>query len=151
GAGWTMLLAEHKPSNGPARGGGCRLSADLPAPWPIVGLGQLQGRLDLTATGNDGLWIPTEMAADLQLQPAAPLVADLPEPLRPTALHLRVTPGAASESSGELSLQLQLAARGNSPATLAARLALDTAAPYSMRFTETRLKLESPALPRSEE
>ncbi|OCX24433.1 hypothetical protein BBI09_00700 [Stutzerimonas xanthomarina] len=146
GAGWSMQLDEQNPSNWRALRGEFRLSADLPAPWPIVGLGQLQGRLDLTATGNDGLWIPTEMAADLHLQPAAPLVADLPEPLRPTALHLRVTPGAASESSGELPLQLQLAAQGNSPATLAARLALDTAAPYSMRFTETRLKLESPAL-----
>ena len=146
GAGWNMLLDEQNPSDWHALRGEFRLSADLPAPWPIVELGQLQGRLDLTATGNDGLWIPTEMAADLQLQPAAPLVADLPEPLRPTALHLRVTPGEASESSGELPLQLQLTTQGTSPATLDAHLALDTTAPYSMRFTETRLKLESPTL-----
>ncbi|MFV0455969.1 MAG: YdbH domain-containing protein [Pseudomonas sp.] len=146
GAGWNMLLDEQNPLDWRALRGELRLSADLPAPWPIVGLGQLQGRLDMTATGNDGLWIPTEMAADLQLQPAPPLVADLPESLRPTALHLQVTPGAASESSGELPLQLQLATQGNSAATLAAQLVLDTAAPYSIRFSETLLKLESPAL-----
>lgn len=146
GAGWSMQLDERNPSNWRALRGEFRLSGDLPAPWPIVGLGQLQGRLDLTATGNDGLWIPTDMAADLQLQPTAALVAELPEPLRPTALHLLVTPGEAGESPGELPLQVKLTTQGPSSATLDTRLSLDTAAPYSMRFTQTRLKLESPAL-----
>jgi len=151
GAGWTLNLdVDQDLANWRFLHGELRLSGSLPAPWPIIGLGQLQGRLDLTATVKNGQWIPTEVTADLQLQPTPALVTALPEPLRPSSLHLLVTPGKAGETRNELPLQVKLTAHGDSPAMLDAQLSFDTTAPYSVRFASTQLRLESPTLRFSE-
>jgi hypothetical protein len=147
GAGWALYVDQNDLENGwKALDGEFRLSANLPAPWPVAELGQLQGQLDLVAKAHRGSWIPTALAADLQLQPAAALVAELPAQLRPADIHLVVTPGPASESASELPLNMQLTARGPSPVTLDAQLMLETAAPFAVAFEQTRLSLQSPAL-----
>lgn len=147
GAGWALYV------DGNALGGGWkalegdfRLSANLPAPWPIAELGQLQGQLDLTAKVDRGSWIPTALAADMQLQPTAALIGELPAQLRPADVRLVVTPGPASESASTLPLKIQLTARGPSPVTLDAQLMFKTTAPFAVAFEQTRLSLRSPAL-----
>lgn len=147
GAGWAVHLDTNQElSNWRALGGELRLSGHLPSAWPIVGLGQLQGQLDLSVTGGNGQWVPIDMAADLQLQPSTDLLAALPEPLRPSSLRLLVKPGGAGESSNGLPLQVTLTAQGKSPAMLEAQLSLATTAPYSVRFAKSRLRLESSRL-----
>ncbi|MCQ4311927.1 YdbH domain-containing protein [Pseudomonas stutzeri] len=148
GAGWALYIDQNGLKDGwKAMEGELRLSANLPTPWPVAELGQLQGQLDLTAKADRGSWIPTALAADMQLQPAAALVAKLPAQLRPANIHLVVTPGPASESASTLPLNMQLTARGPSPVTLDAQLMLETAtAPFAVAFEQTRLSFQSPAL-----
>ncbi|WP_217476952.1 YdbH domain-containing protein [Stutzerimonas stutzeri] len=124
--------------------GELRLSANLPAPWPVPGIGQMQGRLDLGARVEGGIWIPTELAADLNLLPVAERVAVLPERLRPSAISLKITPSSADGATPALPLSLQLAASGPAPLTLNSRLLVETRAPYLATFSDTRLTLRSP-------
>ena len=147
GAGWALQIdTQTLPQNWKALNGELRLSANLPAPWPVVGLGQVQGRLDLSARADDGLWIPTELAGDLTLQPVADLFAALPAQLRPRAVSLKIVPAQTDEAPQALPLSVQLAASGPSPMTLDARLVVETAMPYAATFDHTRLKLRSPAV-----
>lgn len=146
GAAWAL----HVDTNDLAGGwetldGEFRLSANLPAPWPVVGIGQVQGQLDLTAKADRGTWIPTELITDLQLRPAATLVAELPVQLRPDAANLKITPAAAGQSS-QLPLQIHLAASGPTPFTLDSQLILQTSAPYALSLEQTRVRLQSPEL-----
>lgn len=124
--------------------GELRLSANLPAPWPVPGLGQVQGGLDLGARVEGGIWVPTELAADLNLLPVAERVAVLPERLRPSAISLTIAPSSADGASPALPLSLQLAASGPAPLTLNSHLLVETKAPYLVTFSDTRLTLRSP-------
>ena len=147
GAGWSLRLhTDQLMSNWRVLGGELRVSADLPAPWPIPGLGELHGRLDLSATGDADQWVPTEATADLNLRPAPTLVAVLPEAMRPDALHLLANPGAASATPGRLPLHIQVTAVGPSPAMLDAQLSVDTTVPYDLDLTEARARLSIPSL-----
>lgn len=127
--------------------GDLKLSTHLPSPWPVPGAGLVQGQLDLTARAERGVWLPTELAADLQLEPIADLLAALPPSLRPHRLGLVATPGPAQESTSKLPLQIQLQAEGPAPATLQAQLLLDTAAPYGLAIEQGRLQLQGRHLP----
>ena len=49
---------------------------------------ELQGDLDLAARGQDGLWLPTELKANLQLRPSSTLLTNLPAALRPSQLNI---------------------------------------------------------------
>ncbi|MHB0819513.1 intermembrane phospholipid transport protein YdbH family protein [Stutzerimonas stutzeri] len=148
GAAWALQL---DPSNlldtWKTLAGDLGLSAHLPMPWPVPAIGQLQGQLDLTARAERGVWLPTELAANLQLEPIADLLAALPPPLRPHRLGLVATPGPARESSSTLPLQIQLQAEGPAPATLHAQLLLDSAAPYGLAVEQGRLRLQGKNLP----
>ena len=147
GAGWALQLdTQTLAEDWQALNGELRLSANLPAPWPVVGLGQLQGQLDLSLLADDGLWIPTELAGDVTLQPAADLFAALPAQLRPSAVSLKIIPTEADEATQALPLSVQLSASGPSTVTLDTRLVLATAAPYAATFDQTRLKLRSPVI-----
>ncbi|MGE4408642.1 intermembrane phospholipid transport protein YdbH family protein, partial [Pseudomonas sp.] len=148
GAGWALELP---PQPGATRdwraiAGELRLSAQLPAFWPIVGIGQLQGRLDLAARGRDNLWLPTELQADLQLRPEPTLLAALPTALRPEQLKLKVEPIDGDASNGRLPLQLHLSSQGAGTGELQARLQLATAAPYALDIEQARLRLRSTRL-----
>lgn len=147
GAGWALTVDTRTlAGDWRALTGEVRLSANLPAPWPVVGVGQVQGRLDMTAHADNGLWIPTELSADLGLRPAAALVESLPPALRPGAISLKVSPAAPKDATPGLPLSLQLAASGPSPFTLDTRLHLKTAEPYEVAFEQARMSVRSPAL-----
>lgn len=147
GAGWSLqidtddLMGEWRVLDGELR-----LSSHLPAPWPVPGIGQLQGRLDATAEASRGIWLPTELTADLQLRPATTLVEAFPAPLRPDAISLQITPAPATESASALPLRMHLSASGAMPLTFDSLIALETAAPYALSFEQTRLTLEGRAL-----
>lgn len=147
GAGWALHVdTEHLAGGWNVLDGELRLSANLPAPWPVVGIGQLQGQLDVTAKADRGTWIPTELGADLQLRPAAALIPEFPAQLRPDALSLQITPAPASQSTSTLPLKVQLAASGPTPLTLDGQFMLQTTAPYALSFEQTRLRLQSAEL-----
>ncbi|WP_313086413.1 YdbH domain-containing protein [Pseudomonas sp.] len=140
GAGWAVTLdGTH------VQAGEVRISANLPAPWPVIGLGQLQGQLELGAQAADGQWIATDLAADLSLRPGAERVAALPAALRPSAVRLVITPEAAPDDRTALPLKLQLAASGPSPLSLSGQVLLQTQSPYAVTFNDARLNLRSPA------
>lgn len=148
GAGWALELPQQLDAalDWRAIAGELRLSAQLPAFWPLVGIGQLQGRLDLAARGQDSLWLPTELQADLQLRPEPTLLAALPPALRPEQLHLKIEPSDGDAGNGRLPLQLHLSSQGASTSELQARLQLATAAPYALDIEQARLQLRSARL-----
>lgn len=148
GAGWALALAQtvggtYDWSNA---AGELRLSAHIPAAWPIVGLGELQGDLDLAARGQDGLWLPTELKANLQLRPASTLLTDVPAALRPSQLNISVEPIATQVTRGQLPVQLRLDAQGGAPSSLQARMRLATSPPYSLDIEQARLQTRSTRL-----
>lgn len=147
GAGWALevdtdtLFEDWKPLDGELR-----VSANLPAPWPVVGIGGLQGQLDLGAQVERGVWLPSELAADITVQPMAELFSQLPESLRPSALSLKITPASAGASEETLPLDVQLAASGPSPLTLDTRLIVQRSAPFALTFEDGRLRIRSQTL-----
>ncbi|QGZ31851.1 YdbH domain-containing protein [Stutzerimonas stutzeri] len=147
GAGWALDVGTDDLAAGwDTLDGELRLSANLPAPWPILDVGQLQGQLDLTAKADRGTWIPTQLSADLQLRPAPALVEGVPAPLRPEAISLQIAPGASGQSASTLPLRVRLAASGPAPLMLDSQLMLATEAPYALSSDQTRLRLQSPRL-----
>ncbi|QTF55616.1 YdbH domain-containing protein [Stutzerimonas frequens] len=148
GAGWALALAQtvggtYDWSNA---AGELRLSAHIPAAWPVIGLGELQGDLDLAARGQDGLWLPTELKANLQLRPASTLLPDVPAALRPSQLNISVEPIATQVTPGQLPVQLRLETQGGAPSSLQARMRLATAPPYSLDIEQARLQTRSTRL-----
>lgn len=124
-----------------------RLSANLPTPWPVIGIGQVQGRLDMSAKAEQGFWLPTELSADLQLRPEKALTAGLPPQLRPDAVSLKVSPRATgAPGATALPLQIRASTAGPTAISLEGPVVLATAAPYSISFEQTRLRLRSPSL-----
>ncbi|MCQ4263453.1 dicarboxylate transport [Stutzerimonas stutzeri] len=148
GAGWALSLPKSASDSldWPNAAGDLRLSGHLPAPWPVIGLGELQGDIDLAAHGQNGLWLPTELSADLKLRPAPALVADLPQQLRPTQLSIKIVPIDTDSASGQLPVQLRLDAQGGAPASLQARVQLATTPPYALAIEQARLQLRSASL-----
>ena len=148
GAGWSLALPQRPGGTLDWRdaAGDLRLSAHLPAFWPVIGLGELQGEIDLAANGKNGLWVPTELKANLQLHPEPALVAELPKSLRPALLKIDISPAEGATVQGRLPLQLRLEVQGNSPATLQARAQLATTAPYALDIEQARLHVRSSKL-----
>lgn len=148
GAGWALALAQTVGGtyDWPNAAGELRLSAHIPAAWPIVGLGELQGDLDLAARGQDGLWLPTELKANLQLRPASTLLTDVPAALRPSQLNISVEPVATQVTPGQLPMQLRLDTQGGVPSSLQARMRLATSPPYSLDIEQARLQTRSTRL-----
>jgi hypothetical protein len=148
GASWTLRL----PTGWLERGdwqtvdGQLSLSADVPVSWPLFDWGQVQGRLDLTANAAAGVWTPTSLAADLDLQPSPAMLAQLPAALRAARIKLQLEPGSTETAPGWLALQLK--ASGDAPLrmTLAATLRVASQPPLAMRLDEARLQLQAARL-----
>ncbi|MFP5339465.1 MAG: dicarboxylate transport, partial [Gammaproteobacteria bacterium] len=140
GAGWALALAQTVGGtyDWPNAAGELRLSAHIPAAWPVIGLGELQGDLDLAARGQDGLWLPTELKANLQLRPASTLLTDVPAALRPSQLNISVEPVATQMTPGQLPVQLRLETQSGAPSSLQARMRLATSPPYSLDIEQAR-------------
>lgn len=145
GAGWALALPQLPGAalDWHDAAGDLRLSAHLPAFWPVIGLGELQGEIDLAANGQNGLWLPTELKANFRLRPEPALVAELPKSLRPTLLNVDIAPVDTGAIQGRLPLQLRLEAQGSSPATLQASVQLSAAPPYALDVEQARLQLRS--------
>lgn len=90
------------------------LHGNLPRPWPLPGVGQLQGSAALQLRADTGRWTARQLQADLQLQQPAPaLLAALPAGLQPSSLHLQLQQrDAADAAPAELPLRLRLTSAG---------------------------------------
>ncbi|CDZ93981.1 YdbH domain-containing protein [Pseudomonas saudiphocaensis] len=148
GAAWSLKLDTSDPLEAwKTMTGDLKLSTHLPSPWPLPEIGLVHGQLDLAARAKQGTWLPTELAANLHLEPAADLLAALPQSLRPQGLQLVATPGPAQASSSTLPLQIQLLTEGPAAGTLQAQLLLNTAPPYGLSIEQGRLQLQGRRLP----
>lgn len=148
GAAWTFAFDSNAlPDSLERLTGDLRLSSELPLLWPVPGIGLLQGHLDLAVHAEQGNWLPTELAADLQIQPDSALFAAVPASLRPEWLRLVAAPDTMLEDGTRLPLHLQLEASGPASASFDARLLLEAAEPYGMTIEQGRLELNARQVP----
>ncbi|MCE4069164.1 MULTISPECIES: intermembrane phospholipid transport protein YdbH family protein [Pseudomonas] len=124
--------------------GNIDLSLQLPQPWPLPGLGNLQGDLRLIASGTDVGWRPSVLSGDLRL---SDLYGDwlqaLPVGLRPARLTLHMEPGVDEEAG---SVRAELHAVGAADLLLRSRVALLEATPLALQLMDSRLEGKVPHL-----
>lgn len=124
--------------------GNIDLSLQLPQPWPLPGLGNLQGDLRLIASGTDIGWRPSVLSGDLRL---SDLYGDwlqaLPVGLRPARLTLHMEPGVDEEAG---SVRAELHAVGAADLRLRSRVALLEATPLALQLMDSRLEGKVPHL-----
>jgi len=132
--------------------GQLQASANLPEPWPIPAIGQLQGSFDLSAQALDGQWLADSLNADLSLkQIANDLIRGVPAELHPEALQLTIqaneTPDnlAAQLVERALPLQLLLKGQGRSQFELRGTLALANGLPWGLQLLGGSLSASTPA------
>jgi hypothetical protein len=132
--------------------GQLQASANLPEPWPIPAIGQLQGSFDLSAQALDGQWLADSLNADLHLtQIANDLISGVPAELHPEALQLKIqatqTPdNLAPQLVGRaLPLQLLLKGQGRSQFELQGMLALANGLPWGLQLLSGSLNASTPA------
>ncbi|WP_339732509.1 YdbH domain-containing protein [uncultured Pseudomonas sp.] len=132
--------------------GQLQASANLPEPWPIPAIGQLQGSFDLSAQALDGQWLADSLNADLNLkQIANNLISGVPAELHPEALQLTIqateTPDnlAPQLVDRALPLQLQLSGQGRSQFELRGTLALANGLPWGLQLLDGSLNASTQA------
>ena len=132
--------------------GQVQASANLPEPWPIPALGQLQGSFDVSAQALDGQWLADSLNADLNIkQIANDLISGVPAELYPEALQLTLqaseTPDnlASQLVDRSLPLQLLLKGQGRSQFALQGTLALANGLPWGLQLLDGRLSAATPA------
>lgn len=122
-ADWQLQLAGGALDAATLRGasGPLRAALQLPKPWLLAGVGQLQGELHLDLLGRAGHWQARQLHADLQLQQAqGDWLQALPAELRPQSVRLQLQPlaapaqpsSSAAPANTPLALQLALSASG---------------------------------------
>lgn len=128
--------------------GDVRLQAQLPQPWPIPGVATVQGdlALDLKAEGR---WLARAAQGQLQLAGLGSWVDAVPQPLRPRALAISLTPAELpprpSDHPGLLPLRLSVSTESDHPSRLESHLAVATQAPWQLQLGSTRLRGRLPA------
>ncbi|NRH26604.1 YdbH domain-containing protein [Pseudomonas sp. MS19] len=129
------------------------VQANLPEPWPVPGIGQLQGMLVLAADSNEQGWLIKRLEADLGLKYLpADLLAKLPAELQVEALQLRVQPTTAAANPAptlagrSLPLTLDLVSKGASNISLQGNLALANSLPWALQLTDATLTADTPRL-----
>ncbi|WPC03844.1 YdbH domain-containing protein [Pseudomonas benzenivorans] len=154
-ASWQLQLTPGAPNLKHLRQASGRLEASgtLPEPWPIPGIGQLQGDFSLALRSRQGQWLAEQLTAELTLQqPFNDWQRALPQALRSDSLQLRI---AASPDSGELPdtlagralpLTLDLRGKGPTPFELRGRLALTNAPPWALQLSGAQFETSSPNL-----
>ncbi|WP_445938752.1 intermembrane phospholipid transport protein YdbH family protein, partial [Pseudomonas sp.] len=132
--------------------GQLQASANLPEPWPIPAIGELQGSFDLSAQALDGQWLADSLSADLNLQQIAnDLISGVPAELYPEALQLTIqateTPDnlAPQLVDRALPLQLLLKGQGRSQFELRGTLALANGLPWALQLLDGSLNASTPA------
>jgi hypothetical protein len=133
--------------------GQVQASANLPEPWPIPAIGQLQGSFDLSAQALDGQWLADSLSAELSLkQIAKNLINGVPAGLHPEALQLAIqatqTPAVIAEQlhGRALPLTLQLTGQGPSPFELKGTLILANGLPWGLQLLDSSLNASSQAV-----
>ena len=132
---WPALRDSH---------GELELAMQLPQPWPLPGLGTLQGDLQLQAAATaPGQWRPRVLDGDLYL---ADLYGDwlqaLPVGLRPASLRLGLQP----DDSAPGAVRLDLRGKGASDLRLQGVLALVEGEALSLALSQARLQAQVPDL-----
>lgn len=142
-----LNLAQLRQANGQVQA-----SANLPEPWPIPAIGELQGSFDLSAKALDGQWLANSLSADLSLKQIAPdLISGVPAALHPDALQLNIqatqTPAAIAEQLRDraLPLTLLLTGKGLSPFELKGTLILANGLPWGLQLLAGSLNASSQA------
>jgi len=132
--------------------GQLQASANLPEPWPIPAIGQLQGSFDVSAQALDGQWLADSLNADLSLkQIANDLIRGVPAELHPEALQLTIqateTPDNLAPQLVEraLPLQLQLSGQGRIQFELRGTLALANGLPWGLQLLDGSLNASTQA------
>lgn len=145
---WQLDLPRRQPdvNNLLAATGQFDVHGNLPQPWPVPGIGLLQGQLALAAHNEGSQWIARRIEADLQLsEPNPDWLAALPPELRSESLHLQLqadTPLADLRpelAERSLPLKLTAALSGTTRLDLQGRLAVASSAPWAVQFADTRL------------
>lgn len=89
------------------------LQADLPAPWPIPGVGPARGKAVVQLLGASGSWQARQLEAQVQLDTLDPqLLKDLPRGVDPGSLHLQVSAEEQTFADNTLRLRLHLSSSG---------------------------------------
>ncbi|TWE09622.1 dicarboxylate transport [Pseudomonas sp. AG1028] len=122
------------------------LHGNLPQPWPMPGVGLLQGQLALAAHNEGQQWIARRVAADLQLsEPNPDWLEALPPELRSESLHLQVQADKTLDNlrpelaERSLPLQIKAALRGATRLDLQGRVAVASSAPWAVQFADAHL------------
>jgi hypothetical protein len=131
--------------------GSLSFSAQLPQPWPVAGLGQIQGDVEVRLNGHDGQWRAQQLQADVRLsQLQGDWLTALPEALRPTGLHLRIQPGSASPplmtDAQALPLHLELESQGPLTLSAQAELAVASALPWAVQIHRADINVNAAQL-----
>ncbi|MFI8481365.1 YdbH domain-containing protein [Pseudomonas sp. NPDC078700] len=132
-------------------------TAHLPEPWPVPGVGQVQGELSLALDAQNGQWLAKQIKANLTLQHLAETLRNqLPEALENDAFTLNVQPAELQDEASNplqeqlrgrnLPLDLNISSRGASPFELQAHLALANTLPWAVQLRDARLKANSKTL-----
>ncbi len=148
GAGWALQAWSQGelPTEPSAWSGDLGLAATLPTAWPIVGIGQVQGQLELAARGIDGQWAPTSLSADLNLAPEASLLKALPPELRSNRLRLTAEPLPDEQAEDRLPVAIRVVSEGALAGELEARLRFTAQQPYRTDISQGRLRLKTQPL-----
>ncbi|KAF1068113.1 MAG: hypothetical protein GAK45_01467 [Pseudomonas citronellolis] len=124
--------------------GSAELTVQLPQPWPLPGLGSLQGDLQLAGVNAGPGWRPTLLSGDLRL---TDLYGDwlqaLPVGLRPASLRLGMEPGVDEEAG---SVRLDLTSTGAANLRLRGRVALLDPPSWALEISDARLQGQVPHL-----
>ncbi|MBB3104918.1 YdbH domain-containing protein [Azomonas macrocytogenes] len=118
----------------------------LPVPWPIPGLGQVQGNLDITLASRMNSWLPISGSSDLNIKPQPELFKTLPTELRPERLKIKITPIANSGTQSPLSFKLDLLSQGKSELGLQSPYMQISISPFIVKMEKTRVTFKVPQL-----
>lgn len=121
------------------------LQAELPAPWPVPGIGPLQGQAVVQLLGAGGNWQARQLEARLTLDSLDPqLMKGLPRGIDPGSLDLQVSAEEHALADHRLAMKLSLASSGplliQGETQLYALLDPDA---WEVQFSETQLQLRS--------
>ena len=149
-ADWTIRLAPGSDWLEPRRvldgGGSAALLVQAPQAWPLPGLGNVQGELQVQLDGDEGAWLPRQLRSDLRLsQLHGEWLQALPAELRPSALGLRSEP-LERDADSVTALRLAFTSEGASTLKLETRLDLLGISPWAARLVEGRLQVDAPRL-----
>ncbi|WP_152207167.1 intermembrane phospholipid transport protein YdbH family protein [Marinobacter changyiensis] len=130
--------------------GDLTVSANLPQPWLLPGIGAAQGRIELELETTGGHWQAKAAEADLQLQDPGSWARQLPEFLRPDTLELKIRPAEAMpgilQSERFLALNLAMVSRGQARVDINSHLAVAMNGPWALEIGQTRINASTPDL-----